>query len=68
MGDIKLLGVTGLYMGLDKIGSLMFPTLILMFFVSLYLLTVKKVSRSTEIAFAPYLLVGTILSAFLMGV
>lgn len=68
LGDIKLLGIAGFYMGLDKIGSMMLVTLIIMFIASSYLLLVRKVPKNTEMAFAPYLLVGTILSAFLMGV
>ncbi len=68
MGDVKLLGIVGIYMGLDKIGGVMFPALIIMFLTSVYLLLSKKATRTTEIAFAPFILMGVITGSVLMGI
>ena len=67
-GDVKLLLVTGVYLGLDKAFGAVLPSMVLLFVVSVYLLTVKKVSRKTELPFAPFLLGGTLLGALLMGI
>ncbi len=67
-GDVKLLLVTGVYLGLDKAFGAVLPAMIILFVVSVYMLTVKKVSRKTELPFAPFLLGGTILGALLMGI
>lgn len=68
MGDVKLLGIVGIYMGLDKIAGVMFPALIIMFLTSVYLLLSKKATRTTEIAFAPFILMGVITGSVLMGI
>ncbi len=68
MGDVKLLGIVGIYMGLDKITGVMFPALIIMFLTSVYLLLSKKATRTTEIAFAPFILMGVITGSVLMGI
>jgi prepilin signal peptidase PulO-like enzyme (type II secretory pathway) len=67
-GDVKLLAVVGLYLGVEKTWNVIMVTMIMLFFVSICLLATKKAKRDTEIPFAPFLLVGTILAGFLMGV
>ena len=66
-GDVKLLGVMGLYLGANNVWSPIFMTLILLFVAGLYLLIFKKADRKTEIPLAPFMLAGTILAAILTG-
>lgn len=66
-GDVKLLGVMGLYLGAFNVWSPVFMTLILLFIAGLYLLFFKKADRKTEIPLAPFLLAGTVLAAILTG-
>ena len=67
-GDVKLLAVTGLYLGIDKVFGVILPSLVAMFFVAMYLLLFKKASRQTELPFAPFLLAGTVIGGILFGV
>lgn len=66
-GDIKLFIVMGLYLSLDGIWGAIFLSLIVSFFVSLYLLVTKKKGRKDAIPFAPAIVVGTYLSVCLTG-
>ena len=68
MGDIKILAVMGAYLGMDKIWGAIFSSFIVLFFVCLFLLITRRANRSSEIAFAPFLLAGTILGALLTGI
>lgn len=67
-GDIKLLGLMGFYLGVDGVWNVMLCTMILTFFVSVYLIAFKKKSRKAEMAFAPFLLAGTLTAIILTGV
>lgn len=66
-GDIKLFIVMGLYLSLDGIWGAIFLSLIVSFFVSLFLLVTKKKGRKDAIPFAPAIVVGTYLSVCLTG-
>lgn len=66
-GDIKLFIIMGLMLGLDGIWSSIFMSLIVSFFIALYLLISKKKSRKDSIPFGPAIAVGTFLSVFLGG-
>jgi len=68
MGDVKLLFVYGLYMGLARIWTAMLATMVVMFICAVTMLVTKKADRNTELPFAPFLLLGTVLAAFLNGV
>ncbi len=68
MGDVKLFIVLGLYLGLEGIWSAVFCSLIVSFFISVYLLATKKVGRKDSIPFAPAIMLGTFLSVFLTGI
>ena len=68
MGDVKILAVMGLYLGMDKIWGAVFSGFFILFIVCLVLLALRRADRKTEIAFAPFLLAGTLLGAFLTGI
>lgn len=67
-GDVKLLAVMGLYLGMDYAWNGILLSLILLFFAAVFLLLTKRAERGTEMPFAPFLLIGTILAAFLTGI
>lgn len=66
-GDVKLFLVMGLLLGLDGIWSSIFMSLIVSFFIAVYLLLTKKKSRKDSIPFGPAIAVGTFISVFLGG-
>lgn len=66
-GDMKLFIVMGLLLGLDGIWSAVFMSLIVSFFIAVFLLVTKKKSRSDNIPFGPAITLGTYLSIFLTG-
>lgn len=68
MGDIKLLAVMGLYLGMLNTWGAIFFSLLVLFFVSVFLLITKKAGRNTEMPFAPFVLIGTICAAILTGI
>lgn len=66
-GDMKLFVVMGLLLSLDGIWSAIFLSLIVSFFISVYLLITKKKSRKDAIPFGPAIVIGTFLSVCLSG-
>ena len=64
-GDVKLLGVVSLFCGLSWTYSCFLYGLIAAALASVYLLVVKKAGRKYQIAFAPYLLAGYLITAVL---
>lgn len=66
-GDMKLFMVMGLLLGLDGVWSAVVMSLIVSFFVAVFLLVRKKKSRSDNIPFGPAIALGTFLSVFLTG-
>lgn len=66
-GDVKLFFVIGLMLGLSGTWSAVFASLIISFFVSLYLLIFKKKNRKDVIPFGPALAIGTTISIFMTG-
>ena len=67
LGDIKLLAIMGLMLGTDGIWGAIFMTLVISFFVSVFLLITKKKTRKDTIPFGPALVLGTYLSICLTG-
>ncbi len=59
-GDLKLLFLLGLYLGMDTWNAV-FYTLLASFAVSVCLLAAKRVSKKSALPFAPFLLIGTLL-------
>lgn len=67
-GDVKLIILMGAYLGQESIWSAIFCSLLCCFAVSVFLLVTRRADRKTEIPFAPFLLAGTMLAAFLTGI
>ena len=62
MGDVKLFGVIGCYAGAGAIMPLIFLTIMISAVYSIVLLLLKKIKLKEEIPFAPFVLIGTILT------
>lgn len=65
-GDVKIMIVMGLLLGLEDIWSPMFLALMASLLTAIILLITKKKSRKDSIAFGPALVAGTYLSTILM--
>lgn len=62
MGDVKLLGVIGAYTGIGSIMTVVFLTAVAAAVYSIVMLILRKVKLKEEIPFAPFVLVGLILT------
>ena len=67
-GDLKLMIVLGLYLGMEHTWNAVFYTLLSAFFVSVWLLATKRASGKSVLPFAPFLLIGTLAALFLHGI
>lgn len=67
MGDIKLFAIIGLYQGLWGAINSVFFSLLVSFITSITLLISKKKKKKDVIAFAPCILLGTIIAICLAG-
>lgn len=68
MGDVKLLAMMGLCLGMDLVWSALFFSFVALFCVCVVLLITRRAKRTDSIPFAPFLLAGTVLAAFLTGI
>jgi len=68
MGDVKLLGLMGLYQGLWGVMVSVFTSLIVSFVISIVLLATRKKGRKDAIAFGPSIFIGTFIGIILNGV
>lgn len=68
MGDVKLLGVLGLCLGMDLVWTALFVSSLVLFVACLLLLITRRIRRSDSLPFAPFLLAGTIAAAVLFGI
>lgn len=68
MGDVKMLMVMGLYLGSEKLFSVIMVSLVIAFLGAIILLAIGKKGRKDEMAFAPFILAGTYLAAILIGI
>lgn len=67
MGDLKLMIMLALFLGVEGIFYAMFAAVFIAFFVAIGLLISKKKARRDAIPFAPFVLIGSILSLILTG-
>ena len=67
-GDLKLMLLMGLMQGSANTFQSVFAGLLIIFVVALVMLFSKKINRKDPIPFAPYLLLGVIVSIALTGV
>lgn len=58
-GDLALMTVTGLFVGVASFFSILFIAILLSGIYSVILLLIKKVDKKTEIPFAPFILLAT---------
>ncbi len=66
-GDIKLFLVMGMLLGLKGIWSAILMSLVVAFFMAIFLLITKKKSKKDVVPFAPAIAIGTYLSIILTG-
>lgn len=67
MGDLKLMAVMALFLGIEGVCYAMFLSVFAAFVCSVGLLITKKKGRKDAIPFAPFILIGTIVSFILCG-
>lgn len=67
MGDIKLMLVMCLFQGFYGVVSSLFCSLFVAFIYAIIVLLFKKKNKKDSVAFAPAILLGTVLSVFLTG-
>lgn len=68
MGDVKLLSVIGIILGVNDSFHMVITGMVCIFFVSVIGLFLKKLTRDSELPLAPFIFVGLIISAISMGV
>lgn len=67
MGDVKLMLIMCLFQGFYGVISSLFCSLFVAFVYAVAVLLMRKKSRKDSVAFAPAILLGTVLSVFLTG-
>ena len=66
-GDIKLFAVIGLFFGIKNTLTITFCSFVISFVVSIFFLATKRKSKKDQIAFAPFILSGFLMSTILFG-
>lgn len=66
-GDIKLFVIIGLYLGVRGAIPTIFLSFVVSFFISIFMLATKKKNKKDYLAFAPSILIGTLLSTIFIG-
>lgn len=66
-GDVKLFGIIGLFFGIEGLLSVVFLSFAVSFVISVFMLATKKKTKKDYLAFAPCILIGTILAVVLFG-
>ncbi|HWR61221.1 MAG TPA: A24 family peptidase [Clostridia bacterium] len=65
LGDVKLFGCTGIYLGLEGVLSAMVTAVVLSGVYSVILVCISRDNKKREIPFAPFILAGTLGAIFL---
>jgi leader peptidase (prepilin peptidase) / N-methyltransferase len=60
-GDLALMTVTGFFAGINSFFSILFVSIVLAGMFSLLLILLKKGNKKTEIPFAPFILLATVI-------
>ena len=68
MGDMKLMMLMALFLGIEAVCYSMFYSILVAFIEAVFLLVTKRKGRKDHMAFAPCLLIGTLLCSILSGV
>lgn len=64
LGDVKLFGCSGIYLGLEGVLSAMMIAVVLSGIYSLVLICISRENRKSEIPFAPFILSGILGAVF----
>lgn len=64
LGDVKLFGCTGIYLGLEGVLSAMVTAVVLSGVYSIILICISRDNKKREIPFAPFILAGTLGAIF----
>lgn len=67
-GDIKMMAVMGLFLGLNGIWNALMLSFIIMFVAALSLLVLKKKKKNDALPFAPAVLAGTVITVFFAAI
>lgn len=67
-GDAALITVSGLYTGITGFLQILFTSFVLAGIFSILLILIKRVDSKTDIPFAPFILAGTAILAFLKAI
>lgn len=67
-GDVKLLMLMGFFLETDRVWGCVFFAMLMSFVYSAVLLMTKRANMKTEIPYAPFLFLGTVAAALLVGV
>lgn len=65
LGDVKLFGCAGIYLGLEDTLTAMLVSMLLCGLFSLVLIGINRENAKRELPFAPFVLVGTLAAIFL---
>jgi len=60
-GDLALMTVTGFFAGINVFFSILFVSIVLAGMYSLFLVITRKGNKNTEIPFAPFIFLGTVI-------
>jgi len=63
-GDMKLFGVLGMVLGIEKVIFAFFLSCIIGAIISIILLLLKRINRKQPVPFGPYIVVGTLITYF----